>query len=356
MIKLAVVGVGIWGTMHVRAYKQHTDAEVVAICDLDATRAHAVANAYGIPNTFTDIDALLNEDLDGISIATPDAAHTEIVLKAAAKGLHILVEKPLATTIEECERMVAAAEQAGVILMVDWHNRWNPPYVYARDAIRAGELGDVRYIYYRLSDTIYVPTKMLPWAGKSSVMWFLGSHALDTVCWLMGSPPVRIYCQKRAGVLTGMGIDTADYYVTLVDFENGAMAVIENNWIIPQTAPSLIDHQCEIIGAEGVAYLDLTHNRSYVKYTAGTKDGFPDAAFPDMTITPHIHGKQMGFAVESLYHFVDCVRDGRTPLATGRDGLLNTRLILAAEASARTGVPIDIGQDALPSLSQGGYR
>ena len=342
MIKLAVVGTGIWGTMHVRAYTQHPGAELVAVCDLDAGRARKVAKEYGIPNVYTNVDALLTQDLDGISVATPDTVHAEIVLKAAAKGVNILVEKPLATTVEECQQMVAAAEQAGVILMVDWHNRWNPPYAYARDAIQAGELGDVRYIYYRLSDTIYVPTKMLPWAGKSSVMWFLGSHSLDTVCWLMGCKPVRIYCQKRTGVLTGMGIDTPDYYVTLVDFENGAMAVIENNWIIPQTAPSLIDHRCEIIGTEGAAYLDLTHNRSFVKYTSGTKDGFPDAAFPDMIITPQIHGKQMGFAVESIYHFVDCIRDGRTPLATGRDGLLNTRLIMAAERSAQTGLPVNL--------------
>lgn len=342
MIKLAVVGTGIWGTMHVRAYTQHLDATLVAVCDLDGDRARDVAEKYGIPNVYTNVDELLTEDLDGISVATPDTAHADIVLKAAAKGVHVLVEKPLATTIEECEQMVAAAEHADVILMVDWHNRWNPPYAYARDAIRAGELGDVRYIYYRLSDTIYVPTKMLPWAGKSSVMWFLGSHSLDTVCWLMESKPIRIYCQKRTGVLTGMGIDTPDYYVTLVDFENGAMAVIENNWIIPQTAPSLIDHRCEIIGTEGVAYLDLTHNRSFVKYTAGTKEGFPDPTLPDMTITPQIHGKQMGFAVESIYHFVDCIRDGRMPLATGRDGLLNTRLILAAEQSAHTGVPVNL--------------
>jgi len=120
------------------------------------------------------------------------------------------------------------------------------------------------------------------------------------------------------------------------------MAVIENNWIIPQTAPSLIDHRCEIIGTEGVAYLDLTHNRSFVKYTAGTKDGFPDAAFPDMTITPEIHGKQMGFAVESIAHFVDCIRDGRAPLATGHDGLLNTQLILAAEQSTQIGLPVNL--------------
>ena len=182
MIRIGVVGAGIWGTMHARAYSQNPQVNLVGICDLDEERGRKVAAQYGIPKVFSQVEELLEEGLDGISVATPDDAHTSIVLKAAAKGVHILVEKPLATTLEECQLMVDAAEKAGVFLMVDWHNRWNPPYYYAWKTIREGELGDVRYIYYRLSDTVYVPTRMLPWANKSTVMWFLGSHALDTTC------------------------------------------------------------------------------------------------------------------------------------------------------------------------------
>jgi len=118
--------------------------------------------------------------------------------------------KPLATTLDECEAMLAAAREAGVFLMVDWHNRWNPPIYQAWKSIQTGELGQVRYIYYRLSDTLYVPLKMLPWAEQSSVMWFLGSHALDTVCWLLGKKPVKVYCQKSQRVLADLGVNTPD--------------------------------------------------------------------------------------------------------------------------------------------------
>ena len=165
MVRLGIVGAGIWGAMHARAYAQNPMAELVAVCDLDVGRARLLAEKYAIPKVFTSVDEMLEEGLDGISVATPDHAHTAVVLKAAARGVHILVEKPLATTVEECAAMITAAKQAGVFLMVDWHNRWNPPYYYAWQAIRNGELGDVSYIYYRLSDTIYVPTKMLPWAS-----------------------------------------------------------------------------------------------------------------------------------------------------------------------------------------------
>jgi len=102
MIRIGVVGAGIWGTMHARAYAQNPLVELVGICDLDEERARKVAAQYGIPNVFNRVDDLLDEGLDGISVATPDDAHTAIVLKAAARGVHILVEKPLATTLEEC--------------------------------------------------------------------------------------------------------------------------------------------------------------------------------------------------------------------------------------------------------------
>lgn len=342
-VRLGVVGTGIWGRMHIRAYVQHPSAEIVAICDLDEKHAKKIAKEFSIPKNYTQIDEMLKEEqLDGISIATPDGSHADIAIKAAKKGIHILVEKPLATTVEECNLMISSASSTNVYLMIDWHNRWNPPFYYAWRAIRSGELGEVSYIYYRLSDTIYVPTKMLPWAGKSSVMSFLGSHALDTTCWLMGQKPVRVYCQRKEGILTAMGISTADMYITMVDFENGATAVIENSWVLPQSSPSLIDHKCEIIGSKGVINLDPTHNRAFTKYTNRTPHGFPDASFPDMFITPEIHNRQLGFAVESIYHFVECICDGKEPLTCGEDGLLNTRLILACEESARKGMPVKL--------------
>jgi len=341
---MAVVGAGIWGTAHIRAYSQHGSAEVVAVCDTNEERARNAASEWGVPGCYTSLEELLqNEGIDGVSVATPDTTHTEIVIQCAQAGKHILCEKPLAVTVEECEAMIAAAAENNVHLMLDWHNRWNPPFYAAWQSIRDGELGDVRYIYYRLNDTIYVPTKMLPWAGESSVMLFLGSHALDTTCWFMQKRPLRVTCRRQEGILKGRGIPTADTYLTTVDFEGGAVAVIENSWVLPERSPALIDHRVEILGTDGVIYLDPQHCGPIAKYTDVRDYGFPNVALPDMFVTPEVHGRQVGFAVESIYHFVECIRDGKTPLTSGRDGLLNTRLILAAEASADRGaVPMGI--------------
>jgi predicted dehydrogenase len=91
-----------------------------------------------------------------------------------------------------------------------------------------------------------------------------------------------------------------------------------------------------------VIYIDPTHSAPIAKYTTKTPAGFPHAEFPDVFITPEVHGRQMGFSVEPMYHFIECVRDGRRPLTNGEDGLLNTSLIVAAEHSARTGNPVEI--------------
>ena len=342
-VRVGVVGAGIWGRMHIRAYMQHASAELVAICDLDEERARKVAQEFNIPQHYCSVNDMLKEGLDGVSVATPDVAHADIAIRSANKGLHVLVEKPLATTIEECKEMISAAASNKVHLMVDWHNRWNPPAYHVWKSIRDGELGEIQHVSYRLADTVHVPTKMLPWSGESSVMLFLGSHAMDTTCWLIGDRPVRVaYCQRREGILTRMGIPTADMYIVVLEFAKGATAVIEINWILPQSSAALIDHRFQVIGAEGVAYLDATHGPVVAKYTPRTPGGFPEASFPDMFVTPEVHGRQVGFAVESIYHFVECIRDGKKPLTSGEDGLLNTRLILAAEESARTGKPVAI--------------
>ena len=337
-VRVAVIGAGIWGTAHLRAYAQHASAELVAVCDVDEPRAQAVAAEWSVPNVYTSLDDMLAaETLDAVSVATPDDAHADVVIACAAAGLHVLCEKPLATTIEQGQAMIAAADQAGTILMVDWHNRWNPPFVEAYRSIRDGEIGEVRYVYYRLSDTVYVPTQMLPWAGESSVMLFLGSHAIDTTCWLLGRQPIRVSCRRQEGVLKAMGVDTADLYLTTLEFADGALAVIENSWILPQSSPALIDHRVEILGSDGAIYLNPQHAGAIAKYTARTPAGFPDASLPDMFVTPDVHGRQVGFAVESIYHFVECVRDGRGPLTSGEDGLFNTRLILVIERLADQG-------------------
>jgi len=330
------IGTGTWGAMHARTYASVAGVEVRGVADLAKARAEALAAQYGA-TPYADYRELLAEPrIDAVSIVTPDFAHAEIALAAARAGKHILAEKPLAMTVAECEAIIEAAEAAGVKLMVDFHARWSPPFYKAWEAIRKGEIGTPQYVYYRLNDRIFVPTEMLSWAGKSTVMWFIGSHSIDTIRWLLGDEVRRVYAVARSCVLRDRGIDTTDYYQAILEFRSGATAVLENSWIMPNTMPNIIDLKCELVGDNGGIYVDGSHHRTLEKYTPS------EATYPDILVMPSVQGRQQGFAAESIRHFAECVRDCCPPLVSGRDGLEVTRVICAIEQSVKNGEPVEI--------------
>ncbi len=335
-IRMGLIGAGGWGRMHARTYACTEGVELVGVADLDVSRAQVLALDFNATAYPTHNALLAAPDIDAVAVVTPDFAHEDVLLAAAESGKHVLSEKPLAMRVDACERIVAAAERRGVILMVDFHARWSPPLYRAYEAIRSGDIGDPQHVYYRLNDRIFVPTEMLSWANRSSVLWFVGSHAIDTVRWLLHDEVARVYCVSRREVLKKQGIDTADYYLSTLEFCNGACAVIENSWILPNSIPNIVDVKCEIVGSEGALYIDQSHNRALEKYTR------TDGSFPDTYVMPSIYGRQEGFAAASIRHFIDCVRNGDRPMVTGRDGLEVTRVICALEESVKTRQPVDL--------------
>jgi len=335
--RFAVIGVGGWGEFHVRVFMDHLQAEVTAVCDVNAERAEAVARKYGIPFSTNDYrEVLSRDDVDSVSITTPDFAHFEPAIAALEAGKNVLLEKPMATAVEECERIAELASRSKGKFMVDFHSHWNPALYKAKDAIDKGEIGTVQMISYRLNDTIFVPTKMLSWAGKSTVMWFIGSHSLDTLFWLFGKPLRRVYAIARSEVLVKMGITTPDYYSCILEFEGGGTAMLENGWILSESTPNLIDVKCEIVGSEGTLYFDGSHHRMLQKYTR------TEATYPDVFVLPTVYGKPGGFAAASIQHFVECAAEGKEPMIGAQEGLVVTKAIIAIEESVRTGQPVEL--------------
>ena len=335
-VGFGVIGTGQWGEMHARIYASTEGITLAGVADQVEQRAESVARAYGTMH-YTDYRALLADDLiKAVSIATPDFAHADIAVAAAEAGKHVLVEKPLAMTVEDCRRIMEAAERSGVKLMVDFHNRWSPPFYRAWEAIRRGQIGEPQHVYYRLSDRIYVPTEMLSWAAKSTVAWFIGTHSIDTVRWLLDDEVRRVYAVSRSRVLKEMGVDTPDFYQATLEFKSGATAVVENSWILPNTTPNIIDLKCEIVGSKGALYVDGSHHRTLEKYTE------TEASYPDVLVMPAVYGEQKGFAAESIRYFIDCVLHDREPRVTGRDGLEVTKVIQAIEESVRTGSAVEL--------------
>ncbi len=335
-LRTAVIGLGTWGRTHLQAYRDNPRTRLVALCDRDEMRLRKAASDYGVQAAFTDHRELLaRADVDAVSVVTPDFTHTEIVVEAVNAGKAVLVEKPLATTLEDCDRIGDALARNPVPFMVDFHNRWNPGVAHVREQLASGAFGEVQMIYYRLSDTVYVPTGMLAWARRSSVNWFLGSHCLDTMRWLLGDEIARVYSVSRSNVLRARGIDTPDYFLSLIEFRSGARATLENCWILPETSPSLVDFKLEVVAERGAFHFDGSPHRLVQTDSRGMD-------CPDTFIAPRVHGRTVGFAVESIRHFADSVVEGRAPMVGFGDAREVTRIILAIERSAREGKPVDL--------------
>jgi predicted dehydrogenase len=330
-IRFGVIGTGLWGEAHAEVYSTHPLAELAAVCDLDAGKAKRVAEKFGARRVFTDFrEMVADPGIDAVAVATPDFAHRDPVVAAAKAGKHVHSEKPLATTREDAEAIAEAVRSSGVQYMVDFHARWNPPFAIARRDIEEGRLGKIMSAYFRLNDTISVPMSMLSWSTKSSILWFLGSHAVDTLRFLFHDEVQRVYSVSRAEVLKERGYDVPDLYQTILEFRSGIVATVENNWIVPNTNPAVNDFKVNITGSKGMINMDLTNNQLFERYLEASSD------HPDCIVKPLVYDTHQGFAFNSIRDFVECLARGRPVRAGLEDGLAVTSVILAIMESART--------------------
>jgi predicted dehydrogenase len=330
-VRTAVIGVGMFGDTHARTYAESESAELVCVCDVDAQRAEKAANTYGCAWTTNSAEIANDPSIRIVSIATPDHLHRDVCLQMIEAGKDLLVEKPLATNIEDAEAITRAAKQKGIRLMTDFQNRWNPPLMAAKQAIESGEMGVPVSAYARLCNAILI-TKWLPWSGSSGPQWFLGPHIVDLVRWLFCQEAKSVYAVGRRGILKERGFDTYDAVQAQIKFED-AFATIDTAWILPPSWPAL-DFRLDFLGSKGKIELEPT------------KHGVAVAS--ERYQTPFIGGRQdvynhmFGFFREPILHFVDCVRHDKPCLVDLEDGLAITRIIVAIEQSIVSGKVVDL--------------
>lgn len=336
-LKMGIVGAGIWGENHAKIYNSHPFCQVVAVCDRDYNRAAAMAAKLGIPEIYKNCEEMCSKsDCDAVAIVTPDFAHREAAVEAANHKKHILIEKPLATTREDVQAILEAVERNNVRCMVDLHNRWSPPFHVAHQSVEKGEIGDVYSAYIRLNDVKWVATDMLPWAKDSSILWFLGSHSLDTLRWFFQDEVARVYCVAREGLLSSMGVETVDQYLTTIEFKNGGIAQMENGWITPNANPCVNDIKFNILGTKGMIALDVSNHNMIQKFTDDKVE------VPDVVVQHSIFGEPKGFAFESIRSFVDCILSGKEFHVSMYDAANTSLAILAIMESAKTRTPVEV--------------
>lgn len=338
-LKMGIVGAGVWGKTHAKIYEEHPLAETVAICDLDKSKAEALAAIHGVTEVYTDHREMLEKsDCDVVAIVTPDFLHAEIAINCANAGKHMLIEKPLATKRDEVFAMLEAIEKNNVRAMVDLHNRWNPPVNTAKQAIDAGELGEIYSAYMRLNDMKWVPIDMLSWSAQSSILWFLGSHSIDTLSWLVGSRVKRVYSVSREGLLKAEGVDVPDMYLTTLEFENGCIAHMENGWITPDASTNINDVKYTLLGTKGMISMDCSSHNMIQKIT-------DRVTTPDVIVGNTVFGSVKGFAYETIRSFIDRMIDGKPFDVSLKDAANASLALLAVLESAKTRMPVEVNYD-----------
>lgn len=337
--QIALIGCGTWGASHAMLYHEDPRVELTGVCDIVESKALALADQVGLSHerVFTDYKEMLDKvPCDAVAIVTPDFAHREYAVACANAGKHMIIEKPLATTKEDADAIMEAIERNHVRAMVDFHNRWSPPFALMKEEIEHGSIGQPYSAYIRLNDQKWVPTDMLKWSAKSSVLWFLGSHATDTLRWLFNSEVDTVYTVSREGILKGEGVDSVDMYQSIYTFKNGCIAQVEDGWITPNGGPNVNDFKCSIMGTEGMYQLDLSSHSMIQRY------GKDKTAVPDVLVNNFVRDTATGFAYQSIRHFVDAMINGYDFYVSLKDAYNVTMTVLAVLEAAKSGQPVKV--------------
>jgi predicted dehydrogenase len=285
---------------------------------------------------------LAQEDLEAVSIVTPDHLHREIALAALAAGKHVLVEKPLDTTVGGCQEIIAAARDRGRLLMVDFHKRYDPYHTGMRQMIAAGKLGHIEYGYAHMEDRIEVSRDWCgPWAAQSSPAWFLGVHFYDLARFVMGgSKGVRVYATGVKQKLAALGIDTYDSIQAKVEFDNGAHITFDTSWVLPGGFEAIVNQGIRLVGTEGMIECD-SQDRGMRSVTTAEGQATHNYGFIREHTDRHGRTLYQGYGIESIQHFghlVNALLDGAgldelEDHPTGEDGLEATRIAAGVHES-----------------------
>jgi len=337
-VRWAVIGYGRFGAIHAEVLSQAGDCELVAVCTRNEQRlAEATARYPGIKATRDYRQILDDPQIDAVSITTHVADHHRAALDALASGKHVLLEKPMAETTQQCREIVAAARSAAGKFMVGHVCRFDPRVTVALDAVREGRIGRV----FAMRSKRNLPVAPGPLRlDKISALLGDGVHDADLMMWFMNEPPRRVY--GRTVRVENFRYPDAGW--AMLEFgavqattdQPAAVGVVETNWRLPANTPTTIDAILEIVGTEGQITIDCGHTGLNILTDQGLK-------MPDTYYWPTQHGRRVGALVNEMAYFTRCIREGRTPeVVTPEDAARAVAVIEAAERSAASGMPQEV--------------
>jgi predicted dehydrogenase len=338
-LRVGVVGCGYWGAKHIRVLSSLPQVEQVIAVDQNVAGTAALARSFPGLVTAVDVQEALPL-IDAAVVATPPRSHAPIALELLRAGKHVLVEKPMATSVADAEEMIRVAAGNGVTLMTGHTFEYNAAVRSLRKTLLDGELGDIRYIdTARLNLGLYQP--------DVNVVWDLAPHDISIINYVLGSEPASV----QAVGLAHAGARFEDVaYLSLRYPELDVMAHIHVSWLDPCKV-----RRVTLVGSRRMAvYNDLVDEGRIKIYDKGvalpesSTDGGPPMSYRYGGIySPYIEFDEP-LKVEDE-HFLECIASGAEPLSGGASGLSVVRVLEGAEESLRTGMPVDL-RPAAPRL------
>lgn len=328
MLKVAIVGAGLRGRMYASALADVPGVEIVRFVEPSPRVADAAWRETGIPTLPSHSELLAQVDVDAAIIATPDFAHHDPVIALAEAGKHLLIEKPLAMTVQEAHAMRDAIQRGGSTAMVGFENRWNPHVLTTKRAIDAGTIGRPITATATLSNTYFVPEQMLSWSAKSSPAWFLMPHTIDMLTWFTGRSVRSVSAIASRGILAARGIDTEDVIHAHLTWDDGTTAALTSAWVLPEGEDAIVDFHYQVIGTEGAIAGDPIRQGLHVTTDRRRTQG---------TLAGRIGASQVGAPIWMAQEWATNLLAGRT---TGPDidqGVVVTEIVAVIEQSFRSG-------------------
>lgn len=332
-VRLGLIGSGWIGTFHAESIARRIpDTELVAVADPVPGAAERVAAPLGTARTFLDAaDLIADPDIDGVVIASPAFTHTDLVVAAAEAGKAVFVEKPMALTLEDADRAIAAAASAGVPLQVGFNRRFATDFAAARRLVSDGRVGTPQLLRSLTRDPgLANPGAVKPWTIFNETL----IHDFDTLNWFnAGAVPVEVVALADALVAPGFKdsglLDTA---VVTIRYDNGALAVAEANF----SAVYGYDIRGEVFGSAGMVTAGDIHATSARYFGA-------DGAWGE-TSRLNIDLFRQAYTDE-LASFAAAVRSGEVTGARGEDARAALALALACRTSIERGAVVRLGVD-----------
>lgn len=328
-VRVGVIGLGAWGRTHAEILHSLPHVELRTVCDVVEERAREVARSLGLTHWTTRFeDVAADPHIDAVTVVTPEADHLAPVMAALSNGKHVLVEKPMALTAAEARQMVEAARKANVFLMPGHCLRFEPRCVLLRQAVARGELGRVVSVFSRRNR----PRSLYPTYQRIHPAYELAVHDIDLILWLVGRRVSRVTAFER----NVQGGRNPDVLWAFLEFESGAVATVENSWLVPDEAGVALDDLVEVIGEKGKAGIDLSHQGLWIWNASGSR-------MPEIGLEPRLHGYIGGAIRDELVYFTTCVLHGHdNGVLSAVDGVHGIEVIEAIIRSAREGQAVTL--------------